>query len=254
MIDARGPGRLRRARPRLAEVRRPRPIASPRRTALDAADHHGRQVDQADGYRFVYCLPFADDRAVGRGHLLFDRRRARPATRSAGGSTTYARGAGLATSPSSTARRRACCRSCSAATSTRSGRPASRSRRLGLRGGFFHPDHRLFAARRGRAPPMLLAGAERPVGARAARPVRAPMRRGCGGSAASTACSTACCSAPPRRTSATACSSISTGCPTPLIARFYAGRSTALDKLRILSGRPPVPLGRALAALLERPA
>ncbi|HEV2597444.1 lycopene beta-cyclase CrtY [Sphingopyxis sp.] len=34
-----------------------------------------------------------------------------------------------------------------------------------------------------------------------------------------------------------------------LIARFYAGRSSATDKLRILSGRPPVPVGRALAAL-----
>jgi lycopene beta-cyclase len=40
--------------------------------------------------------------------------------------------------------------------------------------------------------------------------------------------------------------------PEPLIARFYAGRLTALDKLRILSGRPPVPLGRAMAALRER--
>ena len=37
-----------------------------------------------------------------------------------------------------------------------------------------------------------------------------------------------------------------------LIARFYAGRLTALDKLRILSGRPPVPVGRAMTALRER--
>lgn len=34
-----------------------------------------------------------------------------------------------------------------------------------------------------------------------------------------------------------------------LIARFYAGRSTTADKLRILSGKPPVPIGRAMAAL-----
>ena len=34
-----------------------------------------------------------------------------------------------------------------------------------------------------------------------------------------------------------------------LIARFYAGRSTLMDKGRILAGRPPVPVGRALAAL-----
>jgi lycopene beta-cyclase len=40
--------------------------------------------------------------------------------------------------------------------------------------------------------------------------------------------------------------------PEPVIERFYAGRSTALDKMRILSGRPPVPIGRALAALREQ--
>jgi lycopene beta-cyclase len=34
-----------------------------------------------------------------------------------------------------------------------------------------------------------------------------------------------------------------------LIARFYAGRSARGDKLRILSGKPPVPVGRAIAAL-----
>jgi len=34
-----------------------------------------------------------------------------------------------------------------------------------------------------------------------------------------------------------------------LIARFYAGASTAKDKLRILSGKPPVPVGKAIAAL-----
>ena len=40
--------------------------------------------------------------------------------------------------------------------------------------------------------------------------------------------------------------------PEAVIARFYAGRSTRLDKLRILSGRPPVPLRRAFAALREQ--
>lgn len=34
-----------------------------------------------------------------------------------------------------------------------------------------------------------------------------------------------------------------------LIERFYAARSTLGDKARILSGRPPVPIGRALRAL-----
>jgi lycopene beta-cyclase len=37
-----------------------------------------------------------------------------------------------------------------------------------------------------------------------------------------------------------------------LVGRFYAGRSTAADKARILSGRPPVPVRRAVRALLAR--
>ena len=40
----------------------------------------------------------------------------------------------------------------------------------------------------------------------------------------------------------------------PLIERFYAGRLTTLDKARILSGSPPVPIGRALWALNPRAA
>lgn len=38
------------------------------------------------------------------------------------------------------------------------------------------------------------------------------------------------------------------GLPQPLIERFYAGRTTLSDKVRILSGRPPVPVWRALKA------
>lgn len=36
-----------------------------------------------------------------------------------------------------------------------------------------------------------------------------------------------------------------------LIERFYAGRSTLLDKMRVLAGKPPVPIGRALKVLRE---
>lgn len=39
--------------------------------------------------------------------------------------------------------------------------------------------------------------------------------------------------------------------PPALIDRFYAGRSTWLDKARILIGKPPVPVGRAIPALLS---
>lgn len=38
------------------------------------------------------------------------------------------------------------------------------------------------------------------------------------------------------------------GLPAPLIARFYAGQPGALDKLRILAGKPPVPVGAAMRA------
>ncbi|WP_156680215.1 lycopene beta-cyclase CrtY [Sphingomonas profundi] len=41
------------------------------------------------------------------------------------------------------------------------------------------------------------------------------------------------------------------GLDADLIGRFYAAQSTALDKLRILSGKPPVPLRRALRVLGE---
>ncbi len=40
--------------------------------------------------------------------------------------------------------------------------------------------------------------------------------------------------------------------PPDLIARFYAGTPSVADRMRILSGRPPVPVGAALKALLRR--
>ncbi|MEZ0496201.1 lycopene beta-cyclase CrtY [Sphingomonas sp. IW22] len=36
-----------------------------------------------------------------------------------------------------------------------------------------------------------------------------------------------------------------------LIGRFYSGQSTILDKARVLAGKPPVPVGRAIAAIRE---
>ena len=39
--------------------------------------------------------------------------------------------------------------------------------------------------------------------------------------------------------------------PTPLIERFYAGRTSYADIVRILLGKPPVPVHRALACLSE---
>jgi lycopene beta-cyclase len=40
--------------------------------------------------------------------------------------------------------------------------------------------------------------------------------------------------------------------PIPLIARFYAGRTTHADRLRILCGRPPVPIRSAMQAIIRR--
>jgi lycopene beta-cyclase len=40
--------------------------------------------------------------------------------------------------------------------------------------------------------------------------------------------------------------------PPDLIARFYAGTPKPSDRMRILSGRPPVPIGAAIKALLRR--
>jgi lycopene beta-cyclase len=37
--------------------------------------------------------------------------------------------------------------------------------------------------------------------------------------------------------------------PEPVIARFYAGRPTLADKVRVLAGRPPVSLARAARAM-----
>ncbi|MFM5884619.1 MAG: lycopene beta-cyclase CrtY [Novosphingobium sp.] len=40
--------------------------------------------------------------------------------------------------------------------------------------------------------------------------------------------------------------------PIGLVLRFYAGTPTLADRMRILSGRPPVPIGAAMASLLRR--
>jgi len=42
------------------------------------------------------------------------------------------------------------------------------------------------------------------------------------------------------------------GLPEALIARFYAAELTGLDKLRILSGKPPVPITAALRCIGEK--
>lgn len=42
--------------------------------------------------------------------------------------------------------------------------------------------------------------------------------------------------------------------PSDVVARFYGARLTMTDKLRILTGTPPVPIGKAIQAMLRRAA
>jgi lycopene beta-cyclase len=42
--------------------------------------------------------------------------------------------------------------------------------------------------------------------------------------------------------------------PDDLVHRFYAGRTTLFDRVRILSGKPPVPVGRAVRSWFSGPA
>jgi lycopene beta-cyclase len=38
---------------------------------------------------------------------------------------------------------------------------------------------------------------------------------------------------------------------TPLVGRFYAGHSSILDKMRILTGKPPIPIPRAIRGIMK---
>lgn len=42
------------------------------------------------------------------------------------------------------------------------------------------------------------------------------------------------------------------GLPESLVERFYAGKSTLMDRLRVLTGKPPIPIHRGIAALLSK--
>ena len=73
----------RRAGLRLAEIRRPDARPSPPATASTARSSWTPRVDQADGYRFVYCLPFSPTELFVEDTYYsdtpdLDRRRARP--------------------------------------------------------------------------------------------------------------------------------------------------------------------------------
>jgi lycopene beta-cyclase len=200
-------------------------------------------VDQAEGYRFVYCLPFADDR------LLIE--------------DTY-----YSTDP--TLDRGAIGRRIEAYAEARGWRLADLEReetgvlpvamggdfdafwpaddpipRIGVRGGFFHPTTgyslpdavrtAMFVTRR--QDPSGLAAALRAEAQRLwrARGFYRLLDRMLFRAAA-----------PAERYRVL---EHFYRLDPELIGRFYAGRSSWADRLRILSGRPPVPVGRALAAV-----
>lgn len=213
---------------------RPHGLADP--IVMDAT------VDQADGYRFLYCLPFAEDR------LLIE-------------DTYYAQGSAL-DRPAIGARIEAYAAEqgwqLAALEKEETGvlpvamggdfdafwPSGAQVARIGLRGGFFHPTTGYSLADAVRTALLIarhgdLASLHDAVRAEAARLWRARgfyrllnrmLFR----------------AAEPRQRYRVL--EHFYRLDPDLIARFYAGRSTASDKLRILSGRPPVPVGKALAA------
>ena len=197
---------------------------------------------QDGGYRFVYTLPFDERPHAGRGHLL--QRRARTGTRPRCGANidAYIAGARLAGRSSVVREESGVLPIALSGDIERFWRdkPAQLAC-SGLRAGLFHattgyslPD----AVRLADAIAALPAPVRR--GATASRQVHRAQWRGQGFMrllnrmlffASAPASAIACCSA-------------STPAA-PLIERFYAARLTWSDKLRILTGKPPVPVGAA---------
>ena len=228
VLDTRGlraaPDRARAAAGRNSAARR---STVPAGHGLDRPIVMDATVDQADGYRFVYCLPFSPT------ELFVE-------------DTYYSDTPDLDPDAARAAHRRLCRRARLAR------RGASARQETGvlpvvIGGDFdaFWPRDRPRRARRGarRAVPsadQLLAarrGALRRL-ARARRPARRAARprdaraapSATGSAAASTACSPGCCSAPPTRPQRYRILERFYRLPEPLIGRFYAGQSTLGDR------------------------
>ncbi|MDQ8755201.1 lycopene beta-cyclase CrtY [Sphingosinicella sp. LHD-64] len=220
------------------EYRLDRPHGLDRPIVMDAC------VDQADGYRFVYCLPFAEDRlliedtyystdpALDRAEIgarieaYADSRGWRPAAleKEEAGVLPVAMGGDFdAFWPE-----------------------GDWTARIGLRGAFFHPTTgyslpdavriALLIARQGdfsSLPTLLRAEAKRLWTARGFYRLLDKMLFR---------------AAPPAERYRVL--EHFYRLPPDVVERFYAAQSTLADKARILSGKPPVPIGRALKALV----
>jgi lycopene beta-cyclase len=201
------------------------------------------RVDQADGYRFVYCLPFAEDRLLIEDTYyssLPDLDREAIGRRIE--DYTAARGWQIA----------ALEREETGVLPVAMGgdfeafwRPSDPVGRLGLRGGFFHPVTGYSLPDAVRTAMLITRQADLSTLAVTLRAEAARLWR--------------------ERRFYRLLSRMLFRAAAPqerykvlehfyrldagLIGRFYAGRSTFADRIRILSGRPPVPIGRALKAL-----
>ena len=209
------------------------------------AHRHGRQGRPVR--RLPLCLlPAAvADPPVRRGHLLFGRARPRPFAEVADRIARYAGAAGWTVS--------AVTRDESGVLPVVTGGdfdtfwPATDAlARAGVRAGLFHPltSYSLPDAVRFASAFAQSATRRAELGHTARDLARTHWRRG-----RWTGCWRECCSRPPNRRTVTGSLNASTA-PAPLIARFYAGRSTLGDRVRILAGKPPVAVGRAIKAMV----
>ncbi|MEO5809649.1 MAG: lycopene beta-cyclase CrtY [Sphingomicrobium sp.] len=201
-------------------------------------------VDQADGYRFVYCLPFSPTQVFVEDTYYSDSPGLDP-TELAGRIAAYAAGHGWTVASISRTER-------GVLPVVTGGRfdafwPATDTvARGGVRAGLFHPltsyslpDAVRFASWLAAHAPLdsRLGGATRNY-------AEAHWRRGNFDRLLARLLMEA--ADPPQRFRVL---ERFYRLPAPLIARFYAGRSTLFDRARILVGRPPVSLARAIRAV-----
>jgi len=248
VIDARGPGPM----PGLdlawqkfvgRTYRFDRPHGVERPVIMDAC------VDQDSGYRFVYSLPF-DEATLMVEDTYYSTSPVLDVPMLGGRADSYARARGLA--PAALIEEETGVLPVLLGGACASLWPSEEApvARLGLRGGFFHPTTGYSLADAARNA-VLLAGLSEPGSRRLHDFFRARaealwkerlfyqrLNRMLFRAAA-----------PPQRYRVL---EHFYRLPEGVVGRFYAGRPTMLDKVRILSGRPPVPVGRALRALREQ--
>lgn len=202
-------------------------------------------VDQADGYRFVYCLPFAEDRLLIED-TYYSTTPDMDVARASDNIQSYAAERGWKIE-AQLAEEKGALPLPLRGTFGNIGPETGGIARIGLAGGFFHPTTGYSLPDAVRV--ALLVAAERDLAALPGR-LRAEAERLWRSRAFYRLLNRLLFEAaePAGRHRVLAhFYRLSPG----IIERFYAGRSTFADRLRILSGRPPVPLGRALKTLFS---